>query len=149
MSDDWAGDVKLTQADAERWLQRGKQPYDVIVEDISMSSPIGVIKPYVSFDALPELIRGRLRGGGVAITNLLPLEGTPMASLEARVAHPHHRAVSITLDEYDNRIVVAGDALAERPLPLERGAHRPEAHRVQPGPKALGPHARTRMTEPD
>ena len=29
----------------------------------------------------------------------------------ARVAHPHARSVEITLHEYENRIVVAGDAL--------------------------------------
>ncbi len=111
LSDDWAGDVHLAHDDAVRWLQRTDALWNVIVEDLSTSSPVGVIKPYASFDELPELIRDRLRPGGIAVVNLLPLPGTPWPSMLARVAHPHARSVEITLHEYENRIVVAGDGL--------------------------------------
>lgn len=111
LSDDWAGDVHLAHDDAVRWLQRTDALWDVIVEDLSTSNPVGVIKPYASFDELPELVRGRLRPGGIAVVNLLPLPGTPWPSMLARVAHPHARSVEIMLEEYENRIVVAGDAL--------------------------------------
>ncbi len=111
LSDDWAGDVNLAHDEAARWLQRTDALWDVIVEDLSASSPVGVIKPYASFDELPELIRDRLRPGGIAVVNLLPLPGTPWPSMLARVAHPHARSMEITLEEYENRIVVAGDGL--------------------------------------
>ena len=113
LSSEWAGAVKLTQADAVTWLRRRRTRYDVVLEDISTPSPGGVIKPYDTFDALPELVRSRLRPGGVAVTNLLPLPGTPWSSLMARIALPHKRSMVVHLDEYENRIIVAGAALPE------------------------------------
>jgi len=111
LSQDWAGTVRLAQADAETWLRRQRRPFDLIVEDLSVPSPAGTVKPYVSFDTLPALIRARLRPHGVVVTNLLPLPGTSWAALLARVALPHRRAVVLTLDEYENRFVLAGRAL--------------------------------------
>ena len=123
LSRDWAGTVQLAQADAEAWLRRQRQPFDLIVEDLSVPSPAGTVKPYASFDTLPSLIRARLRPRGVAVTNVLPLPGTSWAALLARVALPHRRAVVLTLDEYENRIVLAGRALptaAEASLRIRR-----------------------------
>jgi len=123
LSRDWAGTVQLAQADAAQWLRRQRQPFDLIVEDLSVPSPAGTVKPYVSFDTLPSLIRARLRPRGVVVTNLLPLPGTSWAALLARVALPHRRAVVVKLDEYENRFVLAGRALptaAEASLRVRR-----------------------------
>ncbi|MHC4956846.1 MAG: hypothetical protein ACYTGN_00625 [Planctomycetota bacterium] len=111
LSSGWCGDVRLAQDDAVGWLRRQRRPFDVIVEDISTPSPAGVVKPYDSFDALPELMHERLPPSGVAIINLLPLPGTSWDSLIARVAHPWNSALVVHLDEYENRIVIAGDDL--------------------------------------
>ena len=53
----------------------------MIVEDLSVPSPIGTLKPYVSFDSIPQRIRARLRPNGLVITNLLPLPGTEWDSM--------------------------------------------------------------------
>ena len=113
LSAGWCGDVRLHQDDAAGWLRRQTGTFHAIVEDISTPSPAGVIKPYDSFDALPDLIRGRLGRGGVAVVNLLPLPGTPWDSIIARVAHPFARAHVVLLDEYDNRILLAGESLPD------------------------------------
>jgi spermidine synthase len=107
----WAGTVRLSLADAARWLPAGNAPYDVIVEDLSTPGPSGVVKPAASFGEIPALLRARLAPGGVAVTNVLPLPGTRWDSLERRVAAPHARALVIHLEEYENRFVLAGDAL--------------------------------------
>jgi spermidine synthase len=107
----WAGAVRFTQADAAVWLRRRRARYHVIMDDLSTPSSAGVVKPRVSFDTLPALVRDRLRPSGIAIANLLSLPGTPWTSLLARVAWPYRRSVVITLDEYENRIVVSGSAL--------------------------------------
>ncbi len=123
LSRGWAGTVRLAEADAVAWLRRQRQPFDLIVEDLSVPSPAGTVKPYASFDELPSLIRRRLRPRGVAVTNLLPLPGTSWASLLARLALPHRRAVVLTLDEYENRFLLAGRALptaAEASLRIRR-----------------------------
>jgi spermidine synthase len=111
LSDDWAGTVTLAEADAAEWLRARRARYDVIVEDLSVPSPVGTVKPYVSLDTLPELIRARLKPEGVAMFNLLPLPGTSWDALLMRVARPHASAVCVHLDEYENRFVLAGDAL--------------------------------------
>jgi hypothetical protein len=111
LSGGWAGSVRLAQDDAVAWLRRQRRAFDLIVEDLSVPSPAGTVKPYASFDSLPALVRSRLRRHGVAVTNLLPLAGTSWDALLARVALPHRRAVVLTLDEYENRFVLAGHAL--------------------------------------
>jgi len=110
LSGDWTGPVGLSQSDAVAWL-RGRRPFDAIVEDLSVDSPAGTVKPYASFDDLPQLVADRLTPAGVAITNLLPLPGTAWNALLMRVALPHARACVLALDEYENRFVLAGRAL--------------------------------------
>lgn len=111
LSSGWAGSVRLTRADAAKWLRRGKTRYHAIVEDLSITGPAGTIKPYASFESLPDLVRARLVPEGVAITNVLPLPGTSWAALLARIGWPHRVSMQVILDEYENRFVVAGDAL--------------------------------------
>jgi spermidine synthase len=113
LSTDWSGDVALDADDADAWLRKRRGGFDVIVEDLSVPSPVGTIKPYVSFATLPERIRSGLRPGGVAIINLLPLPGTEWEAMYARVSSGYRRAIAVHLADYENRILLAGDALPE------------------------------------
>jgi len=113
LSSAWCGPVELAHADAAGWLRSASGRWDAILEDLSVPSPAGTIKPYDSIDALPALIRTRLAPGGVAVTNLLPLPGTSWDALTARVVHGHERALVVHLDEYENRVVLCGPILPD------------------------------------
>ncbi len=114
LSRDYAGAVRVARMDALEWLAQERTPYDLIVEDLSVPSRAGTVKPASSFAALPELVRSRLKAGGVAVTNLLPPQpGVPWGALLEPVARPHARAAVIDLDEHENRVVLAGAALPE------------------------------------
>jgi len=113
LSGGWAGEVTLDKQDAERWLRGQRGKFDVIVEDLSVPSPIGTVKPYVSFDTLPQRILARLKPNGVVITNLLPMPGTEWEAMYARISSSYARATAIHLDDYENRIVIAGNTIPE------------------------------------
>lgn len=108
LSRDWAGPVRVARMDALEWLARDGVAFDVIVEDLSVPSPAGTVKPASSFAALPPLVRSRLKPEGVAVTNLLPEPGASWDALIGPVARPHARAAVIDLEEHENRLVVAG-----------------------------------------
>jgi spermidine synthase len=107
----WRGRLKWRQADAVAWLRRQAPTFDLLVEDLSMSRNGDVIKPSVSWDVLPVLIRRRLRQGGVAVFNLLPPAGGRWDGAVEQVAALFHSARLVTLDEFENRILVCGDVL--------------------------------------
>jgi spermidine synthase len=115
LSAEWAGPVSVARMDAVQWLKAQRKGFDLIVEDLSVPSPGGTIKPYATIDELPRLMRDRLAPGGIAVTNLLPLPGTGWPALLARAAHPHDRAAVLALDEYENRFVLAGPGLPDTP----------------------------------
>ena len=120
LSGSWAGAVAVDQADAVTWLRRRSRRYHLILEDLSTTRTRGqlAVKPAVSLEALPGLIRRRLATGGVAVTNLLPMPGMSWATLLRRLAAPFRRAQVVHLDGYVNRILVAGDV----PEPRETSA---------------------------
>ncbi|MFQ5506822.1 MAG: hypothetical protein ACE5F1_18785 [Planctomycetota bacterium] len=113
LSAPWAFEVRLEQAEASAWLARRRAPYDAILEDLSVPGSEGVTKPRVSLEVLPELIQRRLGPGGVAITNLLPVPGMSWRSLLARVAATHRSAQLIQHEDYENRVLVAGESLVD------------------------------------
>ncbi len=107
----WGGEVRLAPGDALAWLRRRRGRFDALVEDLSIASSEGVVKPPASFGPLPGLLSRRLAPNGVAIVNLLPLAGRPWRELIEPVAAPHRRAAVVLLDDYQNRLVLAGDRL--------------------------------------
>ncbi len=111
LSGPWAGQVRLTRAEASRWLRRQKKRYDFILEDLSCDGDDGVTKPRVSLDVLPRLMRTRLRPGGVALFNLLPVAGRSWRDLIAQVSAPFAHARVVVLDDWENRLVLAGRQL--------------------------------------
>lgn len=109
----WSGQVNWDQADAVDWLRRQPQNFDVLVEDLSVPVEGDVIKPQVSWDVLPELIVKRLAPGGVGIFNLLPTPGRRWTSELSRLAGLFGAAHVVTLDEFENRILIGSDELPE------------------------------------
>jgi len=157
LSGDWAGRVDVVEAEAGVWLRRTRRRFDLILEDLSVPSPQDAVKPVVSLDTLPELMQQRLRPGGIAITNVLPVPGTAWTALLEHLAQPFPRAVVIHFDHYVNRILVAGNlpsaaevaralraALARiGSLQTHRFSVRRLGHSVSPAPRA---RARARAT---
>ena len=108
LSGAWAGRVDVVQDDAAAWLQRSRLRYDLIVEDLSVPSTHEAVKPVISLDTLPELMRARLRPNGIAVTNVLPVPGSGWSPVLRHLAEPFGRAHVVHLDDYVNRLLLAG-----------------------------------------
>lgn len=107
----WAEQVNWRQADAVAWLRRQPPRFDLLMDDLSVPRDRDVVKPPISWDVLPDLIRDRLRPGGIAVFNLmLPPGGKWNPNLD-RIARSFVMTRIINLDEFENRILVAGDDL--------------------------------------
>ena len=111
LSDVWCGQVRVTKADAVAWLTRQKRPFDLILEDLSADVDGEITKPPVSLETLPALMAERLAPGGLVITNVLPVPGRSWKRLLPLLAAPHRSAHVIELDEWENRVLIAGARL--------------------------------------
>ena len=111
LSSAWAGEVRVHQTEAQAWLRETTKTWDVIMEDLSVSTSRGVLKPEVSFEDLPALIASRLGPSGSAIFNLLSHPRITWKAQLERVTGPFSEALTIRDDEYENRIVVASHSL--------------------------------------
>ena len=74
-----------------------------------LRTELEVTKPSVSLDVIPGLLARRIRPGGVAVTNVLPIAGLCWRDLIQGLAAPWAHAVVVQLEEYENRILVASD----------------------------------------
>jgi len=110
---DWAGDVRVTHADAAVWLRRQRRRYDVVLEDLSIprTRKHDGTKPEISVSVLPGLIRRRVTARGVVITNLIPVPGHTWPELEHRVSQPYRHAAVIHFRDFENRVLIASDHL--------------------------------------
>lgn len=111
LSRGWAGDVRLTRMEASAWLRRQKAPFDLILEDLFLQEAGGAVKPRVSLDVLPQLMRDRLSPRGIVVTNVLPAPGMGWEALLDRLAAPHPAALVLRFRDYENRLVIAGGGL--------------------------------------
>jgi len=107
----WCGHVEVYEGEASAWLRRNRTRYDVILEDLSAHTSEGITKPGVSLDVLPALMKTRLRKGGMVVTNVLPVPHQPWTTLLPQLAAPYAEARVITLDDWENRILLLGDEL--------------------------------------
>lgn len=115
----WRDGVRWQQADAVAWLRQQSSDFDLLLDDLSVPQDGDVFKPAISWEVLPELISARLRSGGFAVFNLLPApDRTWKADVKRIVAH-FGAARLIYLDDFENRILVAGERL---PSARELGA---------------------------
>lgn len=107
----WAGVVQVDQDDALRWLRRQRPPFDLVLEDLSADLGEGVTKPPVSLDTLPGAMASHLGPRGVAITNVLPVPGWSWKRLIPHLAAPFACASVLVLEEWENRVLIAGQTL--------------------------------------
>jgi len=99
-------DLRVEIADARAFLERDRGCYDAILEDVFVGHGDAVHKPDWIPDPGHGLARRRLARGGLLVSNTL--------DEHARVARElwtHFPAqVSIEVEDYDNRVLVAGAA---------------------------------------
>jgi spermidine synthase len=107
----WRDQVAWHQGDAVTWLRRRRRPFGLLLDDLSVPVDGDVFKPAVCWQTLPALIRARLRPDGVALFNLLLSPGDAWTKAVPRVAEPFGEARVILLDDFENRLLVAGAAL--------------------------------------
>ncbi len=108
---EWASGVNWQQADAVKWLRGQRTKFDLLMDDLSIPRDGDVFKPDISWTVLPELIRQRLRPHGVAIFNLMLSPGDSWNAALPKVTRHFAAARLIHLDEFENRILIAGDEL--------------------------------------
>jgi hypothetical protein len=107
----WRDQVAWHHGDAVAWLRRQRRPFGLLLDDLSVPVDGDVFKPAVCWQTLPALIRARLRPDGVALFNLLLSPGDAWTKAVPRVAEPFGEARVILLDDFENRLLVAGTAL--------------------------------------
>lgn len=107
----WSGTVRVTRAEASDWLRRRAQRFEIVIEDLTVPGPGVAVKPAVSLDVLPALVKRRLTPGGIVAVNALPVPGTTWPELLQKLARPHRMALLVQFDDYENRILLAGDSL--------------------------------------
>ena len=99
--------IEVVQDDARAYLARSRRRFDVVIEDVFMGNARNIHKP----DWLPapgyELAARRLAAGGLLVSNTI--EETREVSRELRRLFPS--TLSIEVEDYDNRVLVAGPRL--------------------------------------
>lgn len=107
----WVSAVAFHEAEAAAWLRRRRRRFGLLVEDLSVATAGDVVKPAVSWQRLPELMRRRLASHGVAVHNLLPDPAIPWAQLLPLVRRHFREAREVRFAEYENRLLVSGERL--------------------------------------
>ena len=108
---EWANGVNWQQTDAVEWLRGKAKKFDLLMDDLSVPCDGDVFKPDISWTVLPKLIRQRLRPGGFAVFNLMLSPGDAWNSALPKVSQHFAAARLVHLDEFENRILIAGDEL--------------------------------------
>ncbi len=109
----WAGQVALARGDAATWLRSRRGRYDLVLDDLFAAGPHGMAKPEVCSTVLPRRMRVRLGRTGVAVINALPEKGRSFREVLAPLAAAHGPASVVLLEEYENRLVVAGSGMED------------------------------------
>ena len=117
---EWIDRVNWQQGDAVAWLRQQAPKFGLLVDDLSVSSDGDVVKPSICWKVVPRLIARRLGPGGFAVFNLLLRPKGKWSPDVEKIAGLFNTARIINLDEFENRILVTGDAL---PSSREIGRH--------------------------
>jgi len=97
--------VRVEIADALAWLEKARGHYDAILEDVFIGHGDAVHKPDWIPHPAHELVRRRLAPGGVFVSNCLDEHGRVAAAMR----EAYRGVVSIEVEDYDNRVLVAAD----------------------------------------
>jgi len=104
----WAGDLSWKQVDAVQWLLKQQREFSVLIDDLSILTRRRVVKPDISTTVLPTLMRRKLALGGVVVSNLLRPVREAWSANFAHFTRCFATVRCVELDEFENRIVVAG-----------------------------------------
>lgn len=119
----WRDGVRWQRADAVKWLRRQAAGFDLLLEDLSIPHDGDVVKPEICWEVLPMLIRKKLSPTGIAVFNLVSAPGAGWRAGLAKVTAGFRHASVVEFEDFENRIVIAGNALPP-PAELGRGLRR-------------------------
>lgn len=112
--------VEVVHEDARRFLGRSRRHFDVVIEDVFIGSERTVRKPQWMLDTGLSAAARRLNRGGLLVAN--SIDETAAVTRALRQRFP--ALLRIELEDYDNRIVVAGPrGLSGRALRSAVAAH--------------------------
>lgn len=111
MAAGWGGEVAFEREDAVRWLRRQRRKFDALVEDLSVPVDGDVVKPGVSWEALPGVMQRKLRATGVSVMNLLPTPGVSWSEMFAACRWEGKPGVIVEFGHYYNRVLIQGEAV--------------------------------------
>ena len=111
LSSSWAGEVTVHCSDAAAWLEHTVASYSVILDDLSVPTSRGVLKPTATLETLPSILAKRLRPGGAALFNLLPSPDHPWSAQTRMIGEPFSELIVVRDSEYENRILIGAREL--------------------------------------
>ena len=112
---DWVSGVQWQRADAVQWLRKQKPEFNLLLEDLSVPQDGDVVKPEISWRLLPGLIRQKLKRDGIAVFNLMSPPEDDWRSALKKITREFRVTQVIHLDDFENRIVIAGEQLPAAP----------------------------------
>lgn len=114
----WVDQIHWHHAEAAAWLRRQKRKFQLLLDDLSIPTHDDVIKPEISWTVLPGLIQERLAANGCAVFNLVSPPPGGWSNGLMKIATLFPQTYLLHLEEFENRIVVAGTGL---PAPRRMG----------------------------
>jgi len=111
--DEWGEELEFAQGDAVRWLRGQRRKYDAIVEDLSVPTDGDVVKPEVSWQVLPAVMRRKLKARGLSVMNLLPTPGVRWDEMMDACLRDDVPRCVVEFGEYYNRVLIQGQTVEE------------------------------------
>lgn len=112
LSSDWGDPIRFVQAEALQWLAKRRGKFDLIVEDLFVHGESGPEKPDASLEALPKLMYNRLSSSGSVVINIAPRPSLSWQEQVTVLSRPFRRAALLRFEDYENRLLLMGDQLA-------------------------------------
>jgi len=94
--------VEVVKGDAQRYLERTRRRFDVILDDIFIGNRRNLRKPDWMPDTGLALAAGRLRPGGILVSNAID----EVALVAREMRRLFASTLQIAIEDYDNRVVV-------------------------------------------
>jgi spermidine synthase len=94
--------VEVVKGDAQRYLERTRRRFDVILDDIFIGNRRNLRKPDWMPDTGLALAASRLRPGGILVSNAID----EVALVAREMRRLFASTLQIAIEDYDNRVVV-------------------------------------------